>query len=148
MHQRTNDRLPKRISDEALSRIRERVASLHERNGSSVPHADLVCLSSEAGDNAILTIDFQAARSIGLPIVVLQTGNEGETDPRLLVLSPRELSVAKLIATGLANKEIARDLGLSIHTVKDHVHRILEKIGLPNRAAIAVASRGILAECS
>jgi hypothetical protein len=122
MQQQANGRLSRKLSDEALSRIPERVIPLHEGNGSSVPHADLGSLSSEAGGNTVLAIDFQAANSIGLPIVVVQTGNESDSGPRFSALSPRERSVAELIARGLANKEIARDLGLSIHTVKDQVH--------------------------
>src|SRR5689334_18253236 len=117
MKSREANRQATKLSDEALSRIRERVISLHEGNGSSIPHSELVSLSTDAGDNSMFTIDFQAAGSIGLPIVIVQPGYEGEIDPRFLLLSPRERSVAELIATGLANKEIARDLGLSVHTV-------------------------------
>jgi DNA-binding NarL/FixJ family response regulator len=43
-------------------------------------------------------------------------------------LSPREREVARLIARGLANKEIARELGLSHGTVKLHVHSIFLKL--------------------
>jgi DNA-binding NarL/FixJ family response regulator len=44
------------------------------------------------------------------------------------VLSIREREVAFLVARGLANKEIARELGLSHGTVKQHVHSILLKL--------------------
>jgi two-component system nitrate/nitrite response regulator NarL len=44
------------------------------------------------------------------------------------VLSTREREVAFLVARGLANKEIARELGLSHGTVKQHVHSILLKL--------------------
>jgi two-component system nitrate/nitrite response regulator NarL len=43
------------------------------------------------------------------------------------VLSPREREVARLVARGLANKEIARELGLSQGTIKIHVHNISRK---------------------
>jgi DNA-binding NarL/FixJ family response regulator len=43
-------------------------------------------------------------------------------------LSPREREVARLVAQGLANKEIARELGLSHGTVKLHVHSIFLKL--------------------
>jgi len=51
-------------------------------------------------------------------------------------LSPRERQVAMLIGRGLCNKEIARELGLSVGTVKLHVHNILKKTGARNRCAV------------
>ena len=44
------------------------------------------------------------------------------------LLSPREREVARLVARGLANKEIARELGLSQGTIKIHVHNISLKL--------------------
>ncbi len=49
-------------------------------------------------------------------------------------LTRREGEVLKLIGQGLSNKEIARDLNLSLATVKHHVHHVLQKLGLPRRA--------------
>ena len=43
-------------------------------------------------------------------------------------LTPREKDILELIASGLGNKEIARQLDISIFTVKNHVHNILEKL--------------------
>ncbi|MCH7993464.1 MAG: response regulator transcription factor [Planctomycetes bacterium] len=58
------------------------------------------------------------------------------------VLSKREREVAALVANGLSNKEIAKQLFISPATVKDHVHNILTTSGLANRTAIAAAYRG------
>jgi DNA-binding NarL/FixJ family response regulator len=52
-------------------------------------------------------------------------------------LTPRELEVAARISEGLSNKEIALDLRIGPATVKNHVHNILEKLGVRRRAAIA-----------
>ena len=49
-------------------------------------------------------------------------------------LTRREGDVLQLIGQGLSNKEIARDLTLSVATVKHHVHNVLEKLHLPRRA--------------
>lgn len=49
------------------------------------------------------------------------------------VLSPRECEVAALIARGLSNKEVARELGVSSGTVKIHVHSIFQKLGARSR---------------
>jgi two-component system, NarL family, nitrate/nitrite response regulator NarL len=49
-------------------------------------------------------------------------------------LTHREGEVLQLIGGGLSNKEIARELSLSVATVKHHVHSILGKLKLPRRA--------------
>jgi two-component system response regulator DevR len=51
-------------------------------------------------------------------------------------LSRREQQLVELICWGLTNKEIATRLHLSEHTVKNHVHRILRKTGVPDRISI------------
>ena len=49
-------------------------------------------------------------------------------------LTRREEEVLRLIGGGLSNKEIARELNLSVATVKHHVHHILRKLRLSGRA--------------
>ena len=53
-------------------------------------------------------------------------------------LTPREGEVLALLARGLANKVIARDLGVSERTVKTHVSNILAKLNLTDRTQAAV----------
>ncbi|HEX5417861.1 MAG TPA: response regulator transcription factor [Chloroflexota bacterium] len=62
-------------------------------------------------------------------------------------LTEREAEVLELLALGLANKAIARRLGISEHTVKFHVGSILAKLGAVSRTeAVTVAARkGLLA---
>jgi len=52
-----------------------------------------------------------------------------------LKLTPRELEILRLIAEGKSNQEVARQLYLSVHTVKNHVHKILETLGVHSRWA-------------
>jgi DNA-binding NarL/FixJ family response regulator len=52
-------------------------------------------------------------------------------------MTKREKQVIELIADGYTNKEIALKLHLSTHTVKSHVHNILEKLSLNTRVQIA-----------
>jgi DNA-binding NarL/FixJ family response regulator len=66
--------------------------------------------------------------------------------PELEALSPRELEVLKLVATGLSNAEIAETLFVSDGTVKTHVARILSKLDLRDRVQVVVFAyeRGIV----
>ena len=50
-------------------------------------------------------------------------------------LTPREVEVLRLVASGKTNRAIAKELGLSEKTVARHVHNSLTKIGVPSRAA-------------
>jgi DNA-binding NarL/FixJ family response regulator len=53
-------------------------------------------------------------------------------------LTPRELTVLKLVAQGKSNKQIARDLNTRESTVKVHVHHIMKKLGAANRTQLAL----------
>ena len=52
-------------------------------------------------------------------------------------LTRREHEVVDLIARGMSNKEIAKELFIAVHTVKSHVHNTLEKLALHTRLELA-----------
>ena len=56
-------------------------------------------------------------------------------------LTKREREIIDLIAQGLSNKEVARKLNIATHTVKSHVHNILDKLALQTRLQIATYAR-------
>jgi len=63
-----------------------------------------------------------------------------------VALTPREVEVLGFVARGMANKEIASQLGTASGTIKMHVQNILEKLGAADRThAVTIAlQRGIL----
>ncbi len=54
-------------------------------------------------------------------------------------LTPRQHEVARLIAAGRSNAEIARELGLSPRTVKMHVGSLRERLGVAHRRQVPLA---------
>jgi len=54
------------------------------------------------------------------------------------ILTPRERAVALLIAGDLSNKQVARELELRQGTVQNHVHYILQKLGVKSRNSLII----------
>ena len=56
------------------------------------------------------------------------------------VLTRREIEILELIEQGLTNQQIASRLSLTLHTVKNHVHNLLSKLGVASRARLSPSS--------
>jgi DNA-binding NarL/FixJ family response regulator len=67
-------------------------------------------------------------------------------EPPVVVLTERETDVLKLVAQGYVNKEIARKLGLSPHTIGSHVKNLYRKLSVNTRVQVAriAAERGLV----
>lgn len=61
-------------------------------------------------------------------------------------LTPREQAVLGVLASGAQNKIIAYQLGMSLSTVKAHVHSIINKLRVRNRTEVVVAARNMLTQ--
>ena len=95
-----------------------------------------------------------AVRAAAAGLIVLDPDMVGATgihahsraDGEGEALTTRESQVLQLVAEGLPNKAIARELGISEHTVKFHVGSLLGKLGAASRTeAVTLATRrGIL----
>ena len=127
----------------ALQQLRQVVKSMRSASKRSLPLSGLVTLAASRPPGTAITIDFEASRDLGHELIVVRVPAPliPEPDRRLAPLSPREREIAGLVARGFRNKEIAARLSIASSTVKDHVHHILQKTGLRNRAAVAAACR-------
>jgi two-component system, NarL family, nitrate/nitrite response regulator NarL len=72
---------------------------------------------------------------------VAALARERRLDPIDEKLTARELDVLRLIEEGRSNKEIATALSIELPTVKNHVHRILEKLHVHRRSEAAARAR-------
>jgi DNA-binding NarL/FixJ family response regulator len=88
----------------------------------------------------------RAVRMVGLGMSMFEPDDE-QTAPAGPGLSQREREVLELVATGATNREIAEQLHLSPHTIKEHTSALYRKLEARNRAdAVQRAQRmGIIA---
>ena len=88
----------------------------------------------------------RAVRMVGLGMSMFEPETEQQSAPAGPSLSAREQEVLQLVATGATNREIASELHLSPHTVKEHTSALYRKLEARNRAdAVLRAQRlGIL----
>lgn len=73
-------------------------------------------------------------------------GAQWMNESELCRLTPRQVEVVELLAAGMSNKEIARELALSVGTVKLHVTAVIHALGVSNRtqAVMRAAELGII----
>jgi DNA-binding CsgD family transcriptional regulator len=87
--------------------------------------------SPEQIDAAIRAV---AAGLIVRPMETARPAFDEITEQEFNLLTPREVEVLAAIGNGLSNKAVARQLGISQHTVKFHVESLLRKLGAASRA--------------
>ena len=93
------------------------------------------------GDGDAYTLELAAARTTfevlgALPALASLDALTRPTDSGSLHgLTPRELEVLRLVASGKSNRDIATALVISEHTVARHVQNIFSKLGVPSRTA-------------
>lgn len=89
--------------------------------------------------SVVNAIRFMAAGETYMPLDMMRQPSAAESaEPGL---TPREREVLALLCEGLANKEIARDLGLREPTIKLHVKTICRKLSARNRSHAAMLAR-------
>ena len=147
-------RMPVKSGNEAIELIRKqsgaaRILVLTAFNGDEDIHRALnagaqgYVLKSSTAEGLIPAIRAVAAGARWIPRDVASRLAMRNTFEEL---TPREEQVLRELATGKANKEIADSLGISEHTVKDHLKNILGKLHVADRteAVTAAIQRGII----
>jgi two-component system, NarL family, nitrate/nitrite response regulator NarL len=111
------------------------IAGYVARNGSK---EDLIAAVENAIRGEVLCSPRMAASLFRRLAAHVQTTRQR---PPEAALTSREQDIIALIDRGLSNKEIARQLKISLPTVKNHVHNILEKLQVRRRGAAAALLR-------
>ena len=106
----------------------------YHRSLSWVSVAEQICLISESLLNKAFGAVARAAVNLGKPAI------EGELPP-IVQLTPRELDVLRLVAKGMTNRSICKELNLAEVTIKKHVQSIMGKMGVKDRTQAAL--RGV-----
>jgi DNA-binding CsgD family transcriptional regulator len=135
--------VPPLPDDVTLALVRRAATAVAGQDGSGICRAIVLALAS--GTGLSLSLIASDPGEPGGPVVAfvhppaLPAPGSG---PVFAHLTSREREVAAYVASGRSNAEIAAALTVTVSTVKDHVHRILTKAGLPRRAAIGAAWHG------
>jgi DNA-binding NarL/FixJ family response regulator len=138
--------MPRLDGVEAIRRLRERAPSVRAIVLSSFIDDDKLFPAVRAGAAGYLLKDVQPQELVAAirtvhgggalldPSVAARLMAELADDP----LTPREREVLALIGRGMANKLIARELGIAEKTVKAHVSSVLAKLGVADRTQAAL----------
>jgi len=98
-------------------------------------HEYVATIKAVANGEKVLPAVLTASLFTQIVASALATGKDLPDNAIRLTL--REKEIVHLIAEGMSNKEIAAQLHIATHTVKSHVHNILEKLTLSSRLEIA-----------
>jgi DNA-binding NarL/FixJ family response regulator len=129
---------PSPVNAATLRHLRAIVDRLQTANTNGTSLSEVVKLAGQVDLEAGVTVDFVATQDLGHPLVLVRVPHAVPPPcDGLPMLTRREHEVAMLIADGLSNKEIARQLKITVGTVKHYVHQILEKTDLRGRVSIA-----------
>ncbi len=141
------------LAHEAQSRTDEAVATLIQALGLAQPGGLRRIFLDEGQPMLALlrsTVPRIGKRSLAAYAAGLLHGEEDQgmrpatvAPPLIEPLSPQELRVLALLVAGLPNQEIARQMVVSINTIKSQVRSIYRKLDVGNRAEARAAARGL-----
>lgn len=133
---------------EVEGRCRERLCVIDGVRFAAVPERDFATKDGILfGASPVGRIDLD-----GEPYLLFDRPKAAPATRAAEVLTRRELQVAMLVAQGKCDKQIARQLGISGYTVREHLRRTFAKLNVPRRAALVAvilqqgAERGLADE--
>ena len=128
-----------KVDADIVAALKETLRDLGDAPAGCVPAGAVAALVGVARSGLNVRIDLEASQEIGAPLVTVSR-DAGEA--LFAALTPRQAEVAGLVVAGQSNRQIAEALGITLGTVKDHVHAILQRLDLPSRQAVMAAARG------
>jgi DNA-binding NarL/FixJ family response regulator len=84
------------------------------------------CLRSPSGAPGFTAVTIEPAKSSQIAPIIVEA----------YCLTPREQEITQAVARGLSNQEIAAELFLSSHTVRDHLKAVFAKVGVGSRGEL------------
>ena len=120
--------------------VRKLIAELEQRTSSVKTHGPQPANSPLTNGTVLIDIEVDGVRCVLTKATKPSSAH--------IVLSPRELEIARMIARGHPNKTIAAALDISSWTVCTHLRRSFSKLGVTSRAAMIarMAESGLLEE--
>jgi DNA-binding NarL/FixJ family response regulator len=150
-------RMPGKDGLTALLEIKQTLPAAHCVMLTSFDEAQLVLQAVKSGAEGFLLKDISPDELLrAIRAVYAGHGALGPAATRQLIhayqtfpaaqpagatMTPSELQVLKLLGRGSSNREIGRELGISIRTVTTHVRHIMDKLGVQNRVQAALYAR-------
>lgn len=133
------------VDSSVLQALSNALADLNNNPQKPIPASIIEALAPIAKSGMKLKLDIDASRTIGAPLVLIgdaasNSGADAGLGKLLAGLTKRQSQVAGLMIDGLSNPEIADSLGISLATVKDHVHAVLSRLELNSRVALIKAA--------
>ena len=134
----------------ATRELRERLPSAKVLALTTSSVSDDLQHAIDAGASGVVTKSSVGTRllsaiksvAVGRKTVAPEVSKLLSVDPPAQPLTPRQAEVLGFLVRGLTNSDIARQLGISVERVKDHLNAIFAKIGAANRVeAVAIALR-------
>ena len=134
----------------ATRELRERLPSAKVLALTTSSVSDDLQRAIDAGASGVVTKSSVGTRllsaiksvAVGRKTVAPEVSKLLSVDPPAQPLTPRQAEVLGFLVRGLTNSDIARQLGISVERVKDHLNAIFAKIGAANRVeAVAIALR-------